>query len=406
MIVILPIILFVLIYLPYLFLIPGGDGNLEFSLAVSMFQGTFFTHHLIFHPPFKLFLFTLFFPYFGYWSYSLVGLILGCFGIYALFEIAEEIFNKKIALLSSFLLAVSGLYIAVGQPSINDFVMTVMILIAFMFYLRGNYWWYGIFAAIAVLTKETAIFFAVSIIAVELFQKKKHFIPLFLPVISLVLWLAFLHVTGRELWNDYNFSSTKDKGSMYTILHNLVTFGFFNKYAAENWLHLFVFNFNWVYTFFAGIGLFSIKYAKQKKALAVIGIFYLLFVTGVLGFQTWTINRYVLPLLPFLYLFAIVGASRLRYHAVWLTIIFACALLSLSSSIDPVSKLFWPRTTILGEKIFIYKTDGGDGITYNLQYLNLLKKRTAMLSSGQCKMPYLLSYDKDTLKLLQIKTCR
>ena len=405
MIIFLPILLFSIILAPYLFLIPGGDGNGQFKLAYYLINGNYSPQLLVFHPPFKLFLFDFFLLLFGPWSTGLVGLLLGITGIIAFYYISKEFFSQKIAILSACLLAISGLYLSLGAFSIDDFVMTVMILVAFAFYLKSKYILYAIFSTCAVLTKETAIFFVISVFIVAIINKRKHFIEFLAPVVALLIWTIFLYANGQHLWNAYNFSTTKSQGSIYTMLHNLITFGFFNEYAYENWLHVFVFNYNWIYTIFAFIALFFLPKNKNKDGLIIIALFSLLFLTMVLGFQTWTINRYTLPLLPFLYLFAIYGATKIRYTTVWLVIIYLAALLSLAGSTDPLSQAIWPQVQIFDQKFFDSRIDGGDGITYNLQYLNVMQRRTSMLIHGQCDIPYLLSYDTETLKFLGIHTC-
>lgn len=404
MIILLPIVLFSILAAPYLFLIPGGDGDVEFKFAYLILHGTW-PHEFILHPPLILALMDFFYFLFGYWSTNFLGLMLGIAGIVAFYYIAKDLFNKKIAILSSCLLSLSGLYLSTGLVDLYEFVMTVMILISFAFYLRSKYVLYAIFISLAVLTKETAIIFAGCVLLIELFQKKRQLVPLLIPFVVLCGWVDVLYMSGHQLWNQYNYSPTKSHGSVYTMIYNLFTFGFFNKYAYENWLHLFVFNFNWVFTLFTCISLFYIKENKKKKELLIIGIFTLTFLIIVLGFQTWTINRYTLSLLPFLYLFAIYGATKLRYSLIWIIFIFWIALVSLSSSNDPISNSIWPKIQVFDQQFYLKRIDGGDAITYNLQYLNVMKERTIMLSHGQCNVPRLLSYDSITLEWLGIHYC-
>lgn len=405
MIIFLPILLFTLIAAPYLFLIPGGDGDVELKFAYLIANGNYSSQLLTFHPPFTLFLFNLFFSLFGAWSISILGLLLGIAGIIAIYHIGKTLFDKKIAILSSILLALSGLYLSTGLFSLNDFVMTVLIMIAFAYYAKSRYTLYALFISCAVLTKETAVLFALSVLAIELLEKKKHLITFTIPVAVFALWLGVLRFSGQQLWNAYNFSTTSQYGSTYTMLHNLMTLEFFNMFAYENWLHLFVFNFNWVYTIFACIGFFYLKKNKKRKELLILGTFSVFFSILVLGFQTWTINRYTLPLLPFLYLFAIYGATKVKHQTIWIVAIFIASLLSLSGSVDPVSRNIWPEVSVLDQKFFLSPTDGGDGMTYNLQYLSVMQERTNMLVHGQCRMPYLLSYDNQTLAILGIHHC-
>jgi 4-amino-4-deoxy-L-arabinose transferase-like glycosyltransferase len=404
-IIFLPILLFSLSFLPFFYLIPGGDGDVEFKLAYLLLHGNYSPSLLTFHPPFTLFLFDIFFTLFGYWSTGFLGFLLGILGIIALYHIGKELFDKRIALISSSLLALSGLYISTGVFCLNDFIMTVLLLIAFAFYLKSKYFSYAVVISFAILTKETAIFFAISVLLVDLFQKKKGIVVRVIPLVVFFSWLGVLYLTGQNLWNAYNFSSTSSHGSTYTMLYNLVTLSFLNSYAYENWLHLFVFNYNWVYTIFALGSLFYIKENKKRKELLIIGIFSILFSVLVLGFQTWTINRYTLPMLPFLYLFAIYGAIKMRFTPVWIVIIFIASFLSLTESSDPLSQAIWPQIPVLNQNFFMNSMDGGDAITYNEQYLKIMRQRTYMLSHNQCNLPFLLSYDKETLTILGIKYC-
>ncbi|HWY79703.1 MAG TPA: DUF2079 domain-containing protein, partial [Candidatus Sulfotelmatobacter sp.] len=335
-----------------------------------------------------------------------IGLLFGSIGIAALYFIAKKLFNEKVALLSSILLAISGLYLSVALFSIHDFLMTVFILLAFVYYLNSRYILYALFACIAVLTKETAVFFALSILLSDIFIKKHRSFWTFAPIVILFWYIEFIHFAGYHLWNDWNFSPTASKGSIYTMINNLVTLKIFNKYAYENWLHLFIFNFNWVYWLFAIGSFFYIKTAELKKSIAPIGIFFVIFMLTVLSFQTFTINRYILPLLPFLYLFASFGVSKLKWQPASISLLIIISLVSLAQSIDPISNFIWQKTQLLDESVYINHTlDGDDGITYNLQYLDLMKTRTDMILNNNCNFPELIKTDTQTLSLLHVSNC-
>ncbi|MGI8420486.1 MAG: hypothetical protein ACR2LN_07660 [Candidatus Levyibacteriota bacterium] len=298
-------------------------------------------------------------------------------------------------------------YLSVGEFSINDFIVTVMFLLAFMFYVKSQYKFYAFFASLAVLTKETAVFLTLGLVIVELFQKKKRLLPLLIPSVTLFVWIGILTFTGHTLWNAYNFSATASRGSVYTIYFNLISLNFLNQFAYENWLHLFIFNFNWIYTIFAMLTFLFLRKKKQRKEIYAIGIVALVFCVLVLSFQTWTINRYTLPLLPFLYLFASYGALQAHFKYFSILLLIFIAFLSMAHSVDPVSDLVWPKTRIFNEAFYLKeKLDGRDGITYNLQYLTILKQSTTEILNNQCHMPRLISYDRQTLAMLNVKTCR
>jgi 4-amino-4-deoxy-L-arabinose transferase-like glycosyltransferase len=407
MYILLPVVVFVILYIPSLTLIPGNDGGLEYGFAQQWYVGKNLLHILSLHPPFKLILFSTFFKLFGYQSTGWIGLIFGIAGIVALYYVGKKLFDEKVALMSSLLLATSGLFLSNGIFGIHDFLITTLILVAFFCYLDKRYIWYAVFASLAVLTKETAIFFALSITIADVLIKKQARFSIFIPLIVIAWYVEFVHFSGYHLWNDWNFSPTAKQGSLLTMINNIVTLKLFNQYAFENWLHLFIFNFNWVYWIFAFISLVFIKTTEIRKDLAPIGIFFILFFITVLSFQTFTINRYILPLLPFVYLFASYGVMKLPLKPVFTTLLITVSFLSLSYSVDPISNAIWPKTQVLGERIYLnHKLDGDDGITYNMQYLSLMQIRTDLLKSGDCKFPHLVAYDKQMLKLYDIKTCQ
>lgn len=407
MYLLLPIVVFVILYIPSLNLIPGNDGGLEYMFANQWFLGDNVLKILSLHPPFKLMLFSLFFKLFGYQSTGWIGLLFGIAGIVALYVIGKKLFDVKVAFMSSLLLATSGLFLSNGIFGIHDFLMTSFILIAFYCYLDNRFVWYAVFASLAVLTKETAIFFAMSVTISDVVIKKRANFPVFIPLILIAWYIEFVHFSGYHLWNDWNFSTTAKNGSFLTMINNIVTLKLFNQYAFENWLHLFIFNFNWVYWIFALLSLGFIKSAELKKNLAPVGIFFFIFLITVLSFQTFTINRYVLPILPFVYLLASYAVMKLPVKPVFVTLLIAVSFISLSFSVDPVSNYIWPKTQVLGESVYLnHKLDGDDGITYNMQYLSVMQLRTDLIKAGDCNFPHLVDYDKKLIKLYKITACK
>ena len=404
---ILPILLYIFLLVPYLYLIPSNDGSLEFLQSKQWLLGHNYITLMLDHPPLKLILFSFIFKLFGYHTYGYIGLLFGIFGIIAIYYIAKKLFDEKVAFLSAFLMSTSGLFISVGLFSIRDFIMTVFILIAAAFYFYSRYVFYAIFICLAVLTKETAIFFAGSILLSNIFVEKKVKFASITPLIILGCYIASIHLFGYHLWNDWNFSTTAREGSAITMINNLITLQLFNKYAYENWLHLFIFNFNWIYWIFVIISFFYIKKSEMQKKLFPIGLFALSFILMVLSFQTFTINRYILPLLPFVYIFASWGALQLRFKPIFVSLLIVTSLMSLLFSVDPISNMIWRKTQVLNEKVYLNKPiDGNDGITYNMQYLTIMEERTAMIDAGDCKIPSIISYNTQTLSLLKIHTCK
>lgn len=203
------------------------------------------------------------------------------------------------------------------------------------------------------------------------------------------------------VWSDWNFSETGEKGTVYTIFNNLFSLKIFNKYAAQNWLQLFILNFSWVLwiIIFWGTtikiselnkGCLSrfIKKKFKNKALLSTFVFCIVYFISVLSFQTYTIPRYALPLEPFFYL-AVACSSCQIYKRSSLSKVFICILLGgitftrLFTSIDPISIRLWGKTKILGQNIYALNQApslaGFDGITYNLQFNLIVKKRSDLI---------------------------
>ena len=406
MLLLLPVILFIIIFLPYLSLIPGNDGNYEIIDAYHWFLGDNLLKLLSSHPPFKLILFNFFYNYFGLHSFGYIGLFFGIIGIIALYHIGKELFDKQTALLSSVFLATSGLYLSVGAFALRDFLTTVFMLVGFACYLKSRYIWYAMFLCLAVLTKESALFFALSIVLSEFITKKKVTFAALAPIIIFMWYIEIVYASGHHVWNQWNFSKTANKGSIYTIINNLVTLQVFNKYAYENWDHLFVFNFNWTYWIAAFISFFFIKKQELKMRLLPLLLFFLSVTLLLLSFQTYTINRYTLPLLPFLYLFTAFGITKMKFTLFFAVLFIFISFISLSYSVDPISNTIWQKTTVFNEKFYLNpELDGADGITYNLQYLTIMKKRTTMILHGKCKLPSIITFTRQTRTLFHITSC-
>lgn len=236
------------------------------------------------------------------------------------------------------------------------------------------------------------------------------------PFLIFLGWLWFLHMTGHQPWNDWNFSNTAKQGSFYTVINNLLTFQFLNQYAYENWRHLFIFNFNWAFWLLALYGIWDIvkskKLAKNRNAFSIIFLYTVGYTIGALSFQTYPITRYILPLLPFVYLFAAVGfvsilddvkTEYLKYLA-GVVIVFII-ITQLFTSNDPISNILWRKTNFLGENVYVSTLGGPDAMTYNMEFLWAAKKRDQLIRKGYCSKDPDLEYRPQIFALLHIPLC-
>lgn len=389
--------------LPFVNSIPYLDGNIDFVKTYDFYEGginQLFANWNSIHPPFKELLSSLSFSLFGIspFSYNVIGPLAGavCLGFY--FAFSKKFINESVAKIATLLLATSPLFVGVGVFSLTDFLVTVLIVASLYFYLSKRFAVFALCASLAVLTKETVLVFVFSIILPELLfylKDRKNPSKLFIlaiPFVALFSWFKFLEVSGKTPWGDWNFSEVAQRGTFYTIFYNLITFNFLNKYAYQNWQQLTILNFNWVYWVGMLVGIFPLKNLKQKikevfakptprnKTFLSLFFFFILYFISVLSFQTYTIPRYGLPLVPIILLLLAYFLNKKRFLFPLIAII---TLLQLFFSLDPITRALWGKTKILGEDLYSLNTTlaGNDGITYNVQYLLLVKRRTQIIFS-------------------------
>lgn len=417
------IFIFSILYLPFINSIPYMDGSIDLIRSSDFYHGGFnlyFHNWGSVHPPLKLFITNILFYLFGIntYSYNIIGFVFGILGIIFIYKLCENLFDKKTAFTSSLLLATSPIFLAVGIFGLTDYLTSILILISLNFYSKKNYLFYSLLCSLAVLTKETGLLLPITVFLIDSMYslKQRHkilkkinllisrLVYLFLPFITYYCWTLFMDMNGQTAWNDWNFSTTANKGSVYTIINNIFTFSFLNKYAYQNWAQLFLLNFNWIMwgIFSIGFTIYIFKnFIKIKnnlllgnqttKTILILIIFPVLYIFTVLSFQTYTIPRYATPILTLLPIgisWSIVNfiyKSNLGLKLLFSILFFFIILLRLFYSVDPISLKLWGKTNILGENFYALNEylAGNDGITYNMEYLFLAKKRSDQIFSAK-----------------------
>lgn len=430
--------IFLLLAVPFIKSIPYLDGNIDFVKAHDFFVGGFsrlFGNWLSIHPPVKEITTFLLFVLGGVnpVSYNLTGILFGLFGIIVFYKLCNKLTNKNVAAIAVVLFCTSPLFLSVGLFSLTDYLLEIFILASFYFYSKRKYYLYFIFASLALLTKETGVVLVISILAAEglwvvknivdknmnLRKVFRNLLIILSPLINTVVWFLFLKINGKALWSDWNFSETGERGTIYTILNNLLSLKIFNKYALQNWLQLFVLNFNWVFWIIAFLGIIKgkINLIKNKTILSVF-LFFLIYVISVLSFQTYTIPRYALPLEPFFYIAIAYGSYKISEKSKLLKTLIGIFLIGITTlrlfaSVDPVSSRIWGKTEILGQDIYALNQtpslSGFDGITYNMQYNLIVRKRTKIIFDKKSKITDCSwifpdpNNDFKTIKILNLK---
>ncbi len=414
------LILFSLLFLPFIDSYPHLDGNIDFVKSYDFYKGgidQYSGNWRSVHPPLKFLITNTLYHIFGlnYLVFNLIGYILGLVGISALFLLAKKLFNSQIAAVAALLLASSPLFLSQAIFSLLDYLLTIFIIISLYFYSRKNFGKYAVFAVSALMIKESGILLPIIIIFIEIIsflQTKKisfhKIICLILPLASFYGWSYFLAVNHIKMWGDWIFGETADKGAMYTIVYNLITLKFLNQYTFSHWRQLLFLNFNWILLPVGLLGM-VINFKKilidshdWQKIKTIIAIFLLIFanIFTVLAFPTYTIPRYGLPVIVLGYLFVAPGIEFLtikfkeRQKIIYLffsLIIF----LSLFLSIDPLATKIWGKTKVLGQDVYALNRTwaGNDGIAYNMQYLMILKKRTNLIIGAEKEKRPVLSDD-------------
>jgi hypothetical protein len=292
---------------------------------------------------------------------------------------------------------------------LRDYILTVFIIISLLSYVKRRYIIYAFFASLCVLTKETGLVLIFTVLFVEAILGAKQIFNrnykslinvtyCLIPFIPWSLWVLFLNANHKGVWDDYVFSNVKG-GPFSVVLHNLLSLNIFTQYTQEHWKQLFILNFNWLLwlfiifsvllylrkVFLAKNLLNEIKRDKIKiRALITIITFFFFYLFTVLTFPTYTIPRYALPLIPLFIVFISLSITSIKNNYIQAFILFSVYsifLISFFFSIDPISASIWKIKQVGNQNLYSLDQTiaGNDGITYNYQYLLLVKERTALI---------------------------
>ncbi|MFQ5492980.1 MAG: glycosyltransferase family 39 protein [Candidatus Dojkabacteria bacterium] len=419
----LPVTLVVLLTGLFASTLPYLDGNIDFVQSMDFFEGGFdqlIANWASIHPPFKVLLGSTAIKLFGvsHIIYNLIGITISIIGVVFAYLLGSRLFSKKVGLIFALLISTSPLYLSLSLFWLKDFVLAVVLLATLFLYLEKRYLLLGFTLMLAVMIKEQGLALAGAVIATELLfgiyqlltqiiKRKKLKLKanykkllILLPFLVFIAWQSFLSSNGSKVWGDWIFTNNPEIGAIATVINNLVSLDFLNQWAFQNWNQLLILNFNWVLwgIFLTGPILYlwtakrgqkrnivaAVKAGDQKiRVFAAMLLFFLGYFLTVLTFQTYTITRYGLPLIPILLL----GVAYTTYMIIekstffgWMVkiILPLIVLTSLFSSSDPVSKKLWGTTSIFEQELYAVNEHlaGNDGLTYNLQFLQIAKQRS------------------------------
>lgn len=137
-ILILALVIFSLLTIPFMASVPYLDGNIDFVKSYDFFIGGFgrlLNNWRSVHPPVKEIVTFLLFTLGGVNPivYNFVGILFGLFGIVIFYKLCRVWTNKAIANMAVLLFCSSPLFISAGLFSLTDYLLEIFILASLYF---------------------------------------------------------------------------------------------------------------------------------------------------------------------------------------------------------------------------------------------------------------------------------
>lgn len=232
----------------------------------------------------------------SFW-YSLLS---DCATIIVLYLIGQRLGLPRCGLAAGVLVALLPDYITYSVSGMETSLYTTLLVGAFYLYLRGNYKLTGFVLSLLVLTRPDGLLMVLVLFVHFLLKQKRLPWPVALTLLPLpALWalIATLYY-GSPISNSVIAKASLDNLPREDSLLYLIIF------LAQN-VKPFL-------TFFAILGIFLILRQKQYQLLRIPVSWWLLYCTvfiwqGAFNYFFW----YFIPLLPFYFLFSMVGLSNL-----------------------------------------------------------------------------------------------
>ncbi len=409
--ILIPLSILTILIAPFIMVLPLRDGNIDFVKSYYFFKGGFslyFSQFNSIHPPLKELLTAFIFRITGVHSlaYNMLGYIAGIIGIISAYYIGKHMIDKTFAIFFSVALSIQPLFISTSIFALTDYLLTCFLLLCCALFLTKKRVLFSLSLTLLVLTKETGLIALLIFFIIDIFPIKKTFLknllfllPYGLPTSVYLLWSWFLYVSQKSAWKEYIFSETAQHGSFYTILNNLLSFKFINLFFLTHVQQVLFLSFLWILllisVFFIlrylivgenrqDFKLFLASGSRNSKLFLFMFLFSATYIICVLSFQTFTIPRYELPIIPFflfLFLTSVWTIKNKYIKRFFIYIFFLFLVVGLFFSIDIIGRHIWGTQVYFGQKI--YNTEktisGNDGVTYNMQFLLASRQRTTRI---------------------------
>jgi 4-amino-4-deoxy-L-arabinose transferase-like glycosyltransferase len=349
-------------------------------------------------------------------AYNLAGTVIFFVSSIFLYFFVKNLFGIKTAIPLVILLFLNPFVILNSFYLMNDMLILAGTIFAIGFYINNRKMLFSVTLALMVLMKETALALILSfslIVCFEIFVMTKHTgnrvkelvrgSLLFLPSILVFLaWTYFLKSLGTTEWRDPVFNPN-NTSSYLIVLDNFLKLKVLNVFLLENLSNVFILNFHWIYLL--GLLVLSLLFRREifaftKKqeyfciALVTISLCYIVLV---FSFPTWTIPRYILPILFPFFFFLAFFIAKVRNFKVYTLVVGAFFLFTLLTnvySLDPLT-LHLGRTEMINQTFYdnSLSVGGPDKLIYNTQFLSLTEYQNNMIRDAiDTNMSYFPGY--------------
>lgn len=331
--------------------------------------------------------------YEGTVSIQIADIVLAGISIYAYYQILRKLLREKysdtILALATVPYAFSPFVMGlVGNMNLDS--ATMYFAVIFFACLLWNYEYLGwIFAFFFCFTKEPAVIYYVVFVIAKVIcdyfaENRFHLWKLakfgfgniknYIFAFPAVLWIVLNKINQVGGWNQDSARLWDNNGWN--------CFGFNSHDVSIELKQVFFLNFNWLFwlTILLGIIILCIKRVKIKrsiyKILVPIGIMGISVIVFACVYITYTLPRYIVPIIPSLYLIAtvIVGNSKSNFFKTWNILMAILLLIQSFQSVDPVENKIFPLLVTGNQKNdVLYQPDVdvffSDQHTYNRQNL-------------------------------------
>jgi len=279
----------------------------------------------------------------GEFSIRLLSVIPGVLSIYFVFKLGEVLFNKRIAIISSIMLAVSAPHIFYSQfarPYIFSALFTIVSLYFLMLSLKNNkninWAIFSIFSVIGLYTEHFYFLVLISILPVFIYRENRIFLKKWIIVISLILLSyipAFVIFSGSQFIRIIKNGFWLKQPGLFDLR---ILFDFFN---FEYEYHPSSFIYSFLKVLFILLIICSIYFLrKEKKKLILISCILFLPIALVFLISYITtpifIERKFLILVPIYYIFIARGIDGIKNTVVKTTALLIIALIAFTSLIS------------------------------------------------------------------------